>query len=68
MKIGQGNRIEMLNFMEEVKRDIKKGGFDLQVEFKEVQDLKYGVLINTNFAEVHLAGNEMIIKEFLKTV
>ena len=68
MKIGQGNRIEMLNFVEEVKRDLAKGGFDLQVEFKELQIEKYGELINSNFAEVHLAGDAQIIKEFLKTV
>ena len=68
MKIGHGNRIEMLNFVEEVKNDLVKGGFDLKVEFKELQIEKYGQLINSNFAEVYLVGDETTIKEFLKTV
>ena len=68
IRIGQGNRIEMLNFVEEVKNDLVKGGFDLKVEFKEVQIEKYGQLINSNFAEVYLAGDETTIKQFLKTV
>ena len=68
VKIGQGNRIEMLNFVEEVKNDLVKGGFDLKVEFKEVQIEKYGQLITSNFAEVYLVGDETTIKEFLKTV
>ena len=68
IRIGQGSRIEMLNFVEEVKNDLVKGGFDLKVEFKELQIEKYGQLINSNFAEVYLVGDETTIKEFLKTV
>ena len=68
MKIGQGNRIEMLNFVEEVKNDIKKGGFDLQVEMKQLQIEKYGELVYSNFYEVYLVGDETRITEFLKTV
>jgi len=68
MKIGQGNRIEMLNFVEEVKNDLVKGGFDLKVEMKQLQIEKYGELVYSNFYEVYLAGDEATIKEFLKTV
>lgn len=68
MKIGHGNRIEMLNFMEEVKELLVKGEFDLQVEMKQLQIEKYGELVYSNFYEVCLIGEENIIKEFLKTV
>ena len=64
MRIGQGNRIEMLNFVEEVKNDLVKGGFNLRVEFKELQEMKYGQLVNSKFAEVYLVGDEATIKEF----
>jgi hypothetical protein len=68
IRIGQGNRIEMLNFVEEVKNDLVKGGFDLKVEMKQLQIEKYGELVYSNFYEVYLAGDETTIKEFLKTV
>ena len=68
MKIGHGNRIEMLNFMEEAKELVVKGGFDLQVEIKQLQIEKYGELVYSNFYEVYLIGDAQIIKEFLKTV
>lgn len=68
MKIGHGNRIEMLNFAEEVKRDLAKGNFDLQVEVRRLQVEKYGELVNSKFFEVYLVGDEAVIQEFLKTV
>ena len=68
MKIGHGNRIEMFNFMEEAKELVVKGGFDLQVEMKQLQIEKYGELVYSNFYEVYLIGDAQIIKEFLKTV
>jgi hypothetical protein len=67
-KIGQGNRLEMLEFVEEVKKDLAKGNFSLQVKMEQVQIEKYGELVYSNFYNVYLVGEQSIIAQFLQTV
>lgn len=58
MRIGTGNRIEMLNFMEEVKNDIKKLNLNLEVRLENVKIEKYGKVVDSKFYEVYVDGNK----------
>lgn len=67
-KIGHGNRKAMLEFVEQVKKDLAKGNFSLQVKMEQVQIEKYGELVYSNFYNVYLVGEQTIVAQFLKTV
>jgi hypothetical protein len=67
-KIGHGNRKAMLEFVEEDKKDLAKGNFNLQVKMEQVQIEKYGELVYSNFYNVYLVGEQSIIAQFLQTV
>ena len=65
MLIGTGNRIEMLKFIEEVKRDIKKLNLNLEVRLENVKIEKYGELIYSKFYEVYVDGNKEDIQTLI---
>lgn len=67
-KIGHGNRKAMLEFVEEVKKDLAKYNFSLQVKMEQVQIDKYGELVYSNFYNVYLVGEASIVEQFLKYV
>lgn len=65
MLIGTGNRIEMLNFIREVKKDIEKLNLNLKVRLENVKIKKYGKVVNSKFYEVYVDGNKEDIQTLI---
>ena len=65
-KIGTGNLREMEIFADEVNRDIKKLGYNLNASVEVVKIEKYGEIINSNFGNVILIGESKEIDSFIE--
>lgn len=65
-KIGTGNLREMEIFADEVNRNIKKLGYNLNASVEVVKIEKYGEIINSNFGNVILIGESKEIDSFIE--
>ena len=65
-KIGTGNLREMEIFADEVNRDIKKLGYNLNASVEVIKIEKYGETINSNFGNVILIGKSNEIDSFIE--